>query len=270
MKLRKIFAGVMAAAVAVSAMAFSASAEPVEQGVFVIGFGDADWKASFWGKDGDILDSSYEKTAKLEGNGVYTVSLDLSGGYTNPDHLDEETGDEIVYTTANGIGAMGIQIYGEYPTLGVDIQSVKFDGVEFALTGASYTNDEDGGRRTNIYNAWAGFDAAKEDQITKDAATATSTVVDISSLTEWSSVEVTFEVYGLEETAAPEAPAEDTAAPEAPAEDTAAPETPATGDVDAATDSSKGSPDTGVEDVAVVAGVAIVAAGAVLVSKKRK
>ena len=45
---------------------------------------------------------------------------------------------------------------------------------------------------------------------------------------------------------------------------------PAAGDVDAATDSSKGSPDTGVEDVAVVAGLAIVAAGAVLVSKKRK
>ncbi len=47
-------------------------------------------------------------------------------------------------------------------------------------------------------------------------------------------------------------------------------EAPATGDVDAATDSDKGSPDTGIEDVAVVAGLAIVAAGAVLVSKKRK
>ncbi len=270
MKLRKILAGVMASAVAVSAMAVSVSAEPVEQGIFVIGFGDADWKASFWGKDGDILDSSYEQTAKLEGNGVYTISLDLSGGYTNPDHLDEETGDEIVYTTGNGIGAMGIQIYGEYPTLGVDIQSVKFDGVEFALTGASYTNDEDGGRRTNIYNAWAGYDAAKEDHITKNPDTATSTVVDISSLTEWSKVEVTFEVYGLEETAdapaAEEAPAVEEETTEAPAVE----EAPATGDVDAATDSSKGSPDTGVEDVAVVAGLAIVAGGAVLVSKKRK
>ncbi|MGN0656033.1 MAG: LPXTG cell wall anchor domain-containing protein [Ruminiclostridium sp.] len=52
----------------------------------------------------------------------------------------------------------------------------------------------------------------------------------------------------------------------APAEE----EKPAAGNVDAATDSSKGSPDTGVADVAVVAGLAIVAAGAVLVSKKRK
>ncbi len=50
----------------------------------------------------------------------------------------------------------------------------------------------------------------------------------------------------------------------------AAEEAPAAGDVEASTESSKGSPDTGVEDVAVVAGLAIVAAGAVLVSKKRK
>ena len=58
------------------------------------------------------------------------------------------------------------------------------------------------------------------------------------------------------------------AAPSAPAED--ATDAPAAGDVAASTDSTKGSPDTGVEDVAVVAGLAIVAAGAVLVSKKRK
>ena len=61
-----------------------------------------------------------------------------------------------------------------------------------------------------------------------------------------------------------------TYAVDAPAADDTTTEAPSTGDVDAETDSSKGSPDTGVEDVAVVAGLAIVAAGAVLVSKKRK
>ncbi len=65
---------------------------------------------------------------------------------------------------------------------------------------------------------------------------------------------------------ATEAPADD--ATEAPADD--ATEAPAAGDVAGTTDSSKGSPDTGVEDVAVVAGLAIVAAGAVLATKKRK
>ena len=45
---------------------------------------------------------------------------------------------------------------------------------------------------------------------------------------------------------------------------------PATGDVAAATDSTKGSPDTGIADVAAVAGIAVAAAGAFIVAKKRK
>ena len=40
--------------------------------------------------------------------------------------------------------------------------------------------------------------------------------------------------------------------------------------VDAATDSSKGSPDTGVADVAAVAGIAVLAAGAFIIAKNRK
>lgn len=55
-------------------------------------------------------------------------------------------------------------------------------------------------------------------------------------------------------------------APAAPAETAA----PAAGNVAAATDSSKGSPDTGIADVAVVAGLAIVAGGTALVAKKKK
>ena len=64
-------------------------------------------------------------------------------------------------------------------------------------------------------------------------------------------------------TAAPAA--DDTAAPAA--DDTAA---PAAGDVAAATDSSKGSPDTGIGDVAAVAGIAIAAAGALIIAAKKK
>ena len=45
---------------------------------------------------------------------------------------------------------------------------------------------------------------------------------------------------------------------------------PETGDVDAATDSSKGSPDTGIADVAAVAGIAVLAAGAFIAAKNRK
>ena len=45
---------------------------------------------------------------------------------------------------------------------------------------------------------------------------------------------------------------------------------PAAGNVDAAADSSKGSPDTGIADVAAVAGIAVLAGGAFIVAKKRK
>lgn len=57
-------------------------------------------------------------------------------------------------------------------------------------------------------------------------------------------------------------------APAAPAETDAA--APAAGNVAAATDSSKGSPDTGIADVAAIAGLAIVAGGTALVAKKKK
>ncbi len=74
---------------------------------------------------------------------------------------------------------------------------------------------------------------------------------------------ISFDKNGVATVGGAAAPAPAEAAPA----DTVA---PAAGDVDAATSSTKGSPDTGVADVAVVAGLAIVAAGAVVVSKKRK
>ena len=56
----------------------------------------------------------------------------------------------------------------------------------------------------------------------------------------------------------------------APAEEPAAETAPAAGDVAAAAESSKGSPDTGAADVAAVSGLALIALGTVIVSKKRK
>ena len=74
----------------------------------------------------------------------------------------------------------------------------------------------------------------------------------------YSTIEVTFEVSGLGGGAADD----NNAAPADGNTDTApAPTTPS---------ADKGSPDTGVEGVAVVAGLAIAASGAVLLSKKRK
>ncbi len=82
--------------------------------------------------------------------------------------------------------------------------------------------------------------------------------------------EATFESAEVVKAAAA-APAEEKPAEQKPAEQKPA-ETavPTTGDVSAATNSSKGSPDTGVADVAAVAGLAVAAAGAVVLAKKRK
>ena len=70
--------------------------------------------------------------------------------------------------------------------------------------------------------------------------------------------------------AAEEAVVEEAPAAEAPAaEETVAP-APAAGDVAAATDSTKGSPNTGIEDVAVVAGLAVLAGAGIALTRKRK
>lgn len=256
MKLRKILAMTAAAALAVSAMATSAFAASIEKGQAILAFGDADWKTGAWAKPGntdDTLDNSYFTIADVTADGTYTVAVDLSAGYTNVTWLDEETGDPIVFTTANGIGAMGINLNLDpedeaYANVVCTVKSVKFDGTDYPVTGVSFTNTEDGLKRTNVINEWATFDSAKADHVSTDPANATGKVIDTTGLTEWTKCEVTFEVTGM--------PAADAAAP---AEDAG---TEATGD--------KANSDTGVEGIAVVAGLAIVAAGAVVVAKKRK
>ncbi|MGN0578852.1 MAG: LPXTG cell wall anchor domain-containing protein, partial [Ruminiclostridium sp.] len=78
-----------------------------------------------------------------------------------------------------------------------------------------------------------------------------------------------------DEAPADEAPADEAPADEAPADEAPADEAPvvdntAAGDVDAATDSSKGSPDTGIESVAVIGGLALLAGAGIALTRKRK
>ena len=71
----------------------------------------------------------------------------------------------------------------------------------------------------------------------------------------------------VEETVVEEAAPVETAQVDAAAETAAA---PVAGDVTAVATTTKGSPNTGIEDVAVVAGIGLAAAGAFLIAKKRK
>lgn len=88
-------------------------------------------------------------------------------------------------------------------------------------------------------------------------------VLNVTCLDASGNVLISFDEKGVA-TVGGGAPAQTTA----PSTDTQA---PAAGDVDGATDSSsKGSPETGVEDAAVAAGLAILAGGAALIARKRK
>ena len=78
-----------------------------------------------------------------------------------------------------------------------------------------------------------------------------------------SDIEVTFDVTGYDKASVPDTEAPDDT--QAPATDAPATEAPAT-----TGDSTKPNTNTGVEGVAAVAGVALLAAGAVVVAKKRK
>ena len=136
----------------------------------------------------------------------------------------------------------------------ITIDSVELDGNAVTLNGTPYTSSDDGvTTRVNLFNEWVSV--LPDDARTVDglAADATPTAMD-KACGAWTTMTVNFTVTGAGAGAAEDATTE---------------EAPAAGDVAGETDSSKGSPDTGVEDVAVVAGLAIVAAGAVLVSKKR-
>ena len=272
MKLRKIFAAVAASAVAVSTMAVSAFAADGNY-TATLGFADGTWAAQDWAS-----------TCEITGDGTYSITSNCL--FTV---VDEETGDE-VQEAAAGAGIMvfvvdiaelgaelGINVAPEgatdeddswkYATGDVKVTDVKVTtgGTDLAIDQANVKVgdiESKGNLRIEIYNEYGP---------TKDAPAIDKDAFAFAAEDQFT---VTFTISGLGGAAAEDAEeaeeetTEDTATEET-TEDTTT-EAPSTGDVSAETDASKGSPDTGIEDVAVVAGLAIVAGGAVLVSKKRK
>ena len=230
MKLRKFLASVAAAAVAVSAMTISAFAEGI--------YGDFAAKAeaveiSGWTVLYDCVDTAAVK-ADFKEKAMYV--------YTNG-NADE------IYLKVAGNNAAGT-----------------WDNGKEGIVSSTWTMD-DAGCITVPYSAWGKLGAiqlgieSKGDPFTVYGVTfegEETVAAEIAALMAGSDAAEEEATEEVEEDAAEEV------------EEDAAEEETTAGDVDASTDSSKGSPDTGVEDVAVVAGLAIVAAGAVLVSKKRK
>jgi len=240
MKIRKFFAGLAAAALAVSTMAISAFAyEPGEAHLTI--------NIAGWGEF-----EKTETTAMVKEDGTYTVSLtaaEPTGALEQFQALLIEKGEEL---------------YGN--TYTVTIDKIVIDGKEQELSGSSYTCSSDAGKvetRVNIYNGWnkPSFEADADGYIdcrAKDQANATATLISADYIANgFTTIEVTFTVEGINAAA----PAGDTTTTgETPADTTAPTDTTAPADTTA--------PETGAGAGIALAGIAV--AGLMLAVTKRR
>lgn len=264
MKITKILGAASAAVVSAAVMAASAGAYEA----FLM-YASSDWSVQCMDAT-----SANATTADVTGDGTYTVSI---SGF---EWEDEETA-EMVPATANGATVFCVDIDGLANALGCGKDAEGYEGLEtsaekMALAQATgltisdvvitatnsdgtstdiavdesklyYGDIEGNGKiRLEIYNAYG--------ETSKDAP------IDAAGFSFDDALSVTFTISG---TGMGDAAASDDNAADAATVDAAAPAD------NAAASDGKGSPDTGVEGIAVVAGVAALAAGAVIVSKKR-
>lgn len=264
MKITKILGAASAAVVSAAVMAASAGAYEA----FLM-YASSDWSVQCMDAT-----SANATTADVTGDGTYTVSI---SGF---EWEDEETA-EMVPATANGATVFCVDIDGLANALGCGKDADGYEGLEtsaekMALAQATgltisdvvitatnsdgtstdiavdesklyYGDIEGNGKiRLEIYNAYG--------ETSKDAP------IDPAGFSFDDTLSVTFTISG---TGMGDAAASDDNAADAATVDAAAPAD------NAAASDGKGSPDTGVEGIAVVAGVAALAAGAVIVSKKR-
>ncbi len=280
MKLRKAFAGTAAAAVAVSALAVSAGASLliVDNAPSHLSSGSGMWMAKVYCPSENIdfgVDYASIKTVKFQittddtdfFEGMFGGALVMSCGPASlcpEDHnwiqksfwgcIDEENG----FETQDAAADLLAETLGDYTyqlTLNVDASNCLY-AVDSPDAYAQIALMEWGQDMSQIVvKGMQCYDEAGNVVIAFDGegnlvSGAADTADDVADTTDEANEAVTL-------------PATDEDKP-------VVTEEPAAGDVAAATDSTKGSPDTGVADVAAVAGLAIVAAGAVVVAKKRK
>ncbi len=270
MKFRKLIAA--ASAAVMSVVALSATAGAYE--AFLM-FADGSW--TYQSMDNTTCPNG---NVEVTGDGTYTVYVDSTAKGAQME--DEDTG-EMVPVTANGatvfcvdianVGAehgfgKGNEAYDNLPSdaTGADkMQVAKDAGISISDVKIQLTNQDgsttdvpvdiskiifgdiegNGKLRIEIYNAYG-------------AGTQNDSPIDTSLITFDEKMAVTFTISGLDAAA----PAADDGAA-APVSDNTAVTAPAAG-------SDKGSPNTGVEGVAAIAGIAVLAAGAVFVARKKK
>ena len=259
MKLRKIIAALAATTIAASAMAVVASAHETFLMYTDLNWGWGCWNASEFPAG----------TVDITADGTYTVYIDSTLPTAQVE--DADTGEMVgaAATGANvfcvdidglaaakdaGAGAAGYddcvtgkdkQAFAESKGISVTDVIVTTTSSDGTVTDVPVNQDNvifgdieaNGKIRIEIFNAYGDTNAAP--------------AVDTSAINFDEKIAVTFTIAGVADAAA-----------EAPADDVVDTQAPTTGD--------KQSPDTGVEGVAAVAGLAVLAGGAMLVSKKRK
>lgn len=279
MKLRKIMAGIIATSVA-GTMAVAASAQ---YDAFLM-YADADWYPSIMdatghteGTDGTVTEWT-AGTAEVTKDGTYTVSIaDIKASA-----VDEETGEEtmgavqgegaVVFNvdiadlgTALGIGK-DCEGYDDLKTGAEKMEFAKSKGIN--VTDVKLTQVKDG-ETTEVavdsskilFGDIEGNGKFRIELYNEYGDTKADAPLKVSDIFFNEKLEVTFTISGIDAILGGNTTPDET---DAPATDAPATDAPTTGD------SSKPNSNTGVEGVAAVAGVAIVAAGAVIVAKKRK
>ena len=276
MKLLKVLSASAVAAAVASTLVVAAGAEKAG-----LGFQTANWlfRNSLEQSKIYVCDTNAEEgSGEAVGDEYFAcpgsfedVTIDKDGTYTAK--LTGIEGKDRGDNVATGFNVLKLYTnisVEEHPDVVITLTSVKFAGTEVLSAPVSFDNVAD--------NDINDFDVTKPDANCADNPDAlTANVAGVPLINTWtpdaeilddqsgnfvSDIEVTFDVTGYDK-----APVSDTDAPatDAPATDAPATEAPAT-----TGDSTKPNTNTGVEGVAAVAGVALLAAGAVVVAKKRK
>lgn len=205
-----------------------AEAAPADNTAY-LAYSDSDWgECQYWGEptEGSGVVGT---NAEITGLGQYTVSVDFTG-------------------TANGkakdiVFAAPI-IQGGTTTLPghiITIDSIVVNGSEIEFT-KGYANDEDGGLRSNIYNAWVGSIPADARTVDGSLDGASPVIVDPELFVDVETVAVTFTLSDADGNTG-------------------------SAEVEAVVESA---PKTGVTSMALVYGLGVLVTGALVLKKKEK
>lgn len=138
---------------------------------------DTSMNASYGGYEGDAL--AYNATlADITGNGTYTIKVTA-----DTDGFRNRLSDKKPY----GVYLLGVEVMGldeSADNAVMEVKSVKIDGKEYEVTGTGES-----------FNGYGTLSVIAYNGMTEDTS---SNVVDLSAIGEWTDIEVTFEVSGME------------------------------------------------------------------------